>query len=64
MKKHILFILLIASSCSVLAQEMLTLSDAIDVTLRNNYDIRIAQLDTVVSNNNATAGNAGLLPNI
>ncbi len=48
----------------VQAQEPLTLTDAIGITLQENHDIQIATLDTVVSSNNATAGNAGLLPNI
>jgi len=46
------------------AQETLSLSEAIQLTLSQNYDIQIAQLDTVVSDNNASAGNAGLLPSI
>lgn len=46
------------------AQETLTVAEAIRITLTENYDIRVAQLDTVVSANNATAGNAGLLPSV
>lgn len=57
-------IFLFAFSTSGTAQDLLTLPEAIDITLKSNYDIQIARLDTVVSNNNATAGNAGLLPNI
>ncbi len=46
------------------AQEVLTLSESINITIQKNHDIKIATLDTVVSANNATAGNAGLLPSV
>ncbi|TKG92960.1 TolC family protein [Puteibacter caeruleilacunae] len=49
---------------TLVAQEHLTLSQAIDSTLTNNYQIQIASLNNKVSLNNATKGNAGLLPHI
>ncbi len=45
-------------------QELLSIADAVGISLEKNYDIRVAKLDTVVSGNNATAGNAGLLPSV
>ncbi|MBQ0734958.1 TolC family protein [Aquimarina celericrescens] len=57
-------LLMVFLALKVQAQDQLTLADAIGITLQENHDIQIAQLDTVVSSNNATAGNAGLLPSI
>ena len=63
--RHKMIILgLVCISAMAQAQEKLSMAQAIDITLTHNYDIRIAQLDTEVSSNNATAGNAGLLPTI
>ncbi|WP_299362741.1 TolC family protein [Winogradskyella sp.] len=63
--EKILKILILLMSFGVLnAQELLTLGDAIRVTIEKNHDIRISALDTLVSANNATAGNAGLLPRV
>jgi outer membrane protein TolC len=47
---------------SVFAQEKLTLQQAIETGLKNNFDIRIAKINTEISANNATLGNAGMLP--
>ncbi|MCK5331666.1 MAG: TolC family protein [Candidatus Marinimicrobia bacterium] len=44
--------------------ENLSLENAFKVALNNNYQIQIARNLTAVSNNNATRGNAGLLPNL
>ncbi|MEM7484178.1 MAG: TolC family protein [Bacteroidota bacterium] len=63
--KNILKVSFLLLSFGVLqAQERLTLSEAIGITVGKNYDIQIASLDTVASANNATAGNAGLLPKV
>ncbi len=55
-------IVVIFSSGSVAAQSLLSLSDALSTALSNNYGIRIASEQLVKLDNNATPGNAGMLP--
>lgn len=43
---------------------MLTLSKAIELSLINNYDIRIANVETEQNKNNNHPGNAGMLPRL
>lgn len=43
---------------------MLTLKDAIEIALKNNYNIKLAQNNNAVAKNNVTPGNAGLLPQV
>ncbi|MEZ7497964.1 TolC family protein [Flavobacterium sp. Arc3] len=45
------------------AQELLTLKDAVQIALENNYEIKIAKNDLKIDESNVTAGNAGMLPN-
>ncbi len=49
---------------SLQAQEVLSLEEAINTGLENNYNIRIARNNEVISDNNNTAGAAGFLPSI
>lgn len=63
MKKLLLIIL----SLSVLlaeAQEKLSIEEAIEIALKNNYDIQISKKDVEIAKTNNTAGNAGMLPEI
>lgn len=46
------------------AQEMLTVEQAIEIVLKNNYDIQIATNDADIARRNNTVGNAGMLPRI
>ena len=46
------------------AQDSLNLEQVLRNTLENNYGIQAAQLDAMLAKNNATAGNAGLLPSL
>jgi len=46
------------------AQPELTLSDAIAIALKNNYDIRLVAKDVAIAENNVSIGNAGMLPSI
>jgi outer membrane protein TolC len=46
------------------AQQPLTLHQAIEIGLRNNYQIEIARNEAAISENNASLGNAGFLPTI
>jgi outer membrane protein len=41
---------------------MLTLKDAVEIALKNNYNIKLAQNNNSISKNNVTPGNAGILP--
>ena len=60
-----LFILVILlTNTATRAQEKLSLLDAIDVALKNNYGIRIAQLEKEVAYQNNTWGNAGAMPTL
>jgi len=47
-----------------LAQEKLSLQDAIATALKNNYDIRLVSNDVQIAKNNVNAGNAGMLPRL
>jgi outer membrane protein TolC len=49
---------------SLVAQELLTLEDAIQNSLSKNFEIRISEKDTLFSDNNITLGNAGFLPTL
>ncbi|MBJ6116835.1 TolC family protein [Pontibacter sp. BT310] len=44
------------------AQEVLTLEEAIRITLERNYDIKLVANDLEISRNNVSTGNAGMLP--
>lgn len=54
----------IAFSARLWAQDapMLTLKDAVEIALKNNYNIKLSQNNKTVSANNVTLGNAGVLP--
>jgi outer membrane protein len=41
---------------------VLTLKDAIDTALKNNYNIKLSQNNATAAKNNVTLGNAGILP--
>jgi outer membrane protein TolC len=55
---------LIVYSESVLGQNVLTLKAAVDMALKNNLGISIAKNDATIDKNNATLGNAGMLPSL
>lgn len=55
--------ILIISAC-IIAQEKLTLKDAISIALENNYSIQISRKNAKISKNNIHPGNAGLLPRV
>ncbi|MHB9054527.1 MAG: TolC family protein [Paludibacteraceae bacterium] len=61
MKFYYIIPLLLLSS-TLQAQKTLTLNDAIDFTLKNNYGIRIARNVAEIDRLNNTPGNAGMLP--
>ncbi|MET3978423.1 outer membrane protein [Mucilaginibacter sp. UYP25] len=41
---------------------LLTLKDAVEIALKNNYNIRLSQNNAAIASNNVTLGNAGFLP--
>ena len=44
------------------AQELLTVHEAVEIALANNYDIRLSKNNLAVATENVTPGNAGMLP--
>jgi outer membrane protein len=43
---------------------LLTLKDAVEIALKNNYSIKLSQNNTTIAGNNVTLGNAGFLPQV
>ncbi len=62
MKYLALGILLAVSA--LYSQESLTLEQAVDQALQHNFGIRIARNDAAIDDNNASWGNAGLMPQL
>jgi len=60
----IALILFLSSVSSLSAQEILTLDQAVEIGLRNNFDIRIARNEAQMAKNNRGLGTAGFLPNL
>jgi len=57
------FLVFIIANCR--AQDtLLTLKDAVEISLKNNYHIQIARNNSAVAQNNVTPGNAGMLPSL
>jgi outer membrane protein TolC len=63
MDKPLLILLLLVTGATI-AQERLTLQEAIARTLQKNYDISISGIAVQQAARNNTIGNAGYLPNI
>ena len=49
---------------SVWAQEKLSLNAAIEEALKNNFSVQIAKNNVAIAQNEATTGNAGMLPSL
>ena len=64
MKFRILFTLLLAWTCSVQAQNRLSFDEALQLTLANNYDILMAQVNEEIAENNASRANNDFLPTV
>ncbi len=58
--KYIVAALLITNTA--FAQEVLSLADAVQTTLENNYDIQVAENNKLAAENNASIYNSGYLP--
>lgn len=59
---YVLGITCILNSIPSLGQDTLTLSEAIQIGIQQNFDIRIARNNLEIAENNHTVGNAGFLP--
>ena len=57
-------LLLFAFALQATAQEVLTLDEAVNNALKNNFDILVARTTADIDKTNNTAGNAGMLPNL
>ena len=64
MKYYTLLITLLIGAGSAWAQQPLSLSDAIQIGMERNYDIRIEQKNVITSQNNNSWGEAGILPSV
>lgn len=58
------FILLLFIVQTSVAQEILTLENAISIALEKNYDVKVAQLQQTVAETQVFKGNAGILPRV
>ena len=58
----IVFLFIIGFSAQ--AQELLSLEDAVKITLENNYDIKIADNNSKIDATNNNLANAGMLPSL
>ncbi len=64
MKFYTLGILLFLATGTALAQQPLSLSDAIAIGLEKNYDIRIERKNVITAENNNDWGATGILPSV
>lgn len=64
MSRFLVLIVLLAFVPKVVAQEILTVDQAVQIALKNNYDIKIATNELSVDKENNSIGNAGMLPEI
>lgn len=46
------------------AQKIMTVDEAVQIALKNNFDILVARNDADIAKRNNTAGNAGMLPEV
>ncbi|UIR55816.1 TolC family protein [Sphingobacterium sp. SRCM116780] len=46
------------------SQNVLTAQDAVSIAMQNNFDILLTKKDVLISQENLTYGNAGMLPNL
>lgn len=62
--KVAVLLLAVLSAGQAAAQETLTLEQAIELALKNNYDILLARNEAEIADRNNTIGNAGMLPTV
>ncbi len=59
-----LAVVLLLTAWPVMAQDSLSVEQAIEIALKNNFDILLANNDAEIAARNNTIGNAGMLPRI
>lgn len=66
MKRISIYVLLmiLGFSMKLHAQEMISLKQAYEIALKNNYSIQLASSELEISKRNNTIGNAGMLPSL
>jgi len=64
LKSIVPFLALIFFTKEMQAQQLLTLREAVQITLENNFDIRIAKNDVAIAQNNVSRANAGMIPTV
>ena len=64
MKRFIVFLIIASIIILPAYGEILTLREAIEIALENNYSIKTFRKLSDVAKNNATFGNSGMLPKI
>ncbi len=64
MMKFLFQIVLVVFIPKVMAQEVLTVDQAVQIALKNNYDIKIATNELNVDKVNNSIGNSGMLPEV
>jgi outer membrane protein len=64
MKKFLFQIVWIVCMPKLMAQEVLTVDQAVQIALKNNYEIKIATNELSVDKENNSVGNAGMLPQV
>src|ERR1051326_2896673 len=62
--KKILFFLFLSFIIKGWTQENLTLQQAIEIALKNNFSIQVTKTGSDISSNDVTMGNAGMLPQV
>jgi outer membrane protein len=63
-KLFLLFVILFLPVYILHSQNILTLENALETTLKNNYSIIIAKNESDIAKNSNTVGNAGMLPKV
>ncbi|MGV3596969.1 MAG: efflux RND transporter permease subunit [Bacteroidota bacterium] len=63
-RKAVTTTLLILTCGGLLAQTPMTINEAVEVALKNNYDILLSKTADQAAQLNNTVGNAGMLPNV
>ena len=63
-KNILLLLICVLYACASFAQEMLTLEDAVKITLEKNYNILISKNDVEIAGRNVSRANAGMLPSV
>lgn len=64
MKRTLIYLFLCCCCCTAQAQKILTLEQAIDLALKNNYDIRLAQNDAAITANDYAYANLAFAPRV